>query len=559
MKRLLYWLVAAILLSACGPSVTSATSTPPALTQTAAPSNQAATLIRTPVVQPGAWWNQVVFYEIFVRSFYDSNGDGIGDFNGITQKLYYLNDGNPATTTDLGINAIWLMPVHPSPTYHGYDVADYYGVNPDYGTMDDFKHLVNEAHKRGIKVILDLVLNHTSSQNPWFIQSNNDPQSPYRNWYIWSETDPGYAGPFGVAWHPGKYGFYYGMFDTSMPDLNYRNPAVTAEMEKVVHFWLKDVGVDGFRIDAAKHLIEEGQKQENTQSTHDWFKGFYTFYKSENPDAFTVGEVAASTSRLISTYTGNQMDMVFNFELASGIMNSAKGESNSGINSAIKFAQQDMPSWQFGTFLTNHDQNRVLSVLAGNLGKARVAASLLLTLPGTPFIYYGEEIGMEGQKPDEDIRRPMQWSGAIHGGFTIGSPWREVGANFAAFNVAAQLADPNSLLSHYKQLIALRQSHPALQSGSLTLLTAGSPGVYAGLRLGENENFLVVINLTKSAITEYNLTLDQPILNDGTYQLIAQFGSVQSSKLTVTGGLFSSFKPLAELAPFSSYIFQIKS
>ena len=195
-----------------------------------------------------------------------------------------------------------------------------------------------------------------------------------------------------------------------MPDLNYRNPAVTDEVDKIAAFWLKDTGVDGFRLDAINYLIEEGQKQINTQSTHNWLKGFYTTYKADNPDAFTVGEVFGSDATLAATYTGNQMDMVFNFEMASGFINSANGQTNSAIDSALTFAKQAMPSWQFATFLTNHDQDRTMSTLNGSIDKAKLAAFLLLTSPGTPFIYYGEEIGMEGEKPDPDIRRPMQWT-----------------------------------------------------------------------------------------------------------------------------------------------------
>ncbi len=449
------------------------------------------------------------------------------------------------------------MPINPSPSYHGYDVTDYYTVNPAYGTMDDFKRLLAEAHKRGIKVILDLVLNHTSSQHPWFEQANSDPQSEKRDWYIWSPTNPGYLGPFGVAWHPGKTGFYYGMFSSSMPDLNYNNPAVTNEMENVVKFWLDDVGVDGFRIDAAKHLIEEGQKQENTQSTHVWFKGFYKAYKADNPNAYTVGEVAASTARLVATYTGDQMDQVFNFELASAMVSSARGEAASSVTSAIKFVQQDMPSWEFATFLTNHDQNRVMSTLGGNVNRAKVAASLLLTLPGTPFLYYGEETGMQGQKPDEDIRRPMQWSGEAHGGFTTGTPWREVGDNYAQANVSAEEKDPDSLLSHYRSLIALRSAHPALQSGGLTLLATGNPGVYGILRTGESETILVLVNLTKAAVSDYALSLDTTALAEGAYQLESLLGEMNAGSLSVAGGTFSNFKPVGTLAAYSTYIFKL--
>ena len=329
------------------------------------------------------WWRDAVFYEIFVRSYYDTNNDGIGDFNGITQKLDYLQS--------LGITAIWLMPIHPSPSYHGYDVTNYYNVNHEYGTMDDFKTLLAEAHKRDIRIIIDLILNHTSNQHPWFKAANSDPNSQYSDYYVWSETSRG------GNWHEGNQGYYFGLFWEGMPDLNYNNPAVTADMLKVTDFWLNNIGIDGFRVDAAKHLIEDGDKVENTPATHEWYKDFYTEYKAQNPQAYTVGEVFGAGSSVIKSYTGDQLDHIFNFEMSSGFVNSANGGANSGINSAVKFALQDMPDFNFATFLTNHDQTRAMSVFYGNVDKAKLASFLMLTSPGTPFIYYGEEIGMQGQ------------------------------------------------------------------------------------------------------------------------------------------------------------------
>ena len=277
---------------------------------------------------------------------------------------------------------------------------------------------LTEAHQRGMHVIIDLVLNHTSSQNPLFIDANNNLQSPYRNWYVWSDTDPGTPGIYGPAWHPGKYGYYYGIFTDAMPDLNYTNPDVTAFADKVVRFWLTNEAVDGFRLDAINYLIEEGQKTSNTNSTHLWLRNFYITYKDAKPDAFTVGEIYGAGAFLARSYTGDQLDEVFNFEMASGIVNSAAGGANSGINSAISFMLKDMPDGPFATFLTNHDQNRVMSVLNGNISQAKIAAAMLFTAPGTPFIYYGEEIGMQGKKPDEDIRLPMQWSAQANAGFS---------------------------------------------------------------------------------------------------------------------------------------------
>jgi glycosidase len=357
-------------------------------------------------------------------------------------------------------------------------------------------------------------------------------------------------------WHQGKTGYYYGYFDASMPDLNYNNPAVTAEMEKVTKFWL-DQGVDGFRIDAAKHLIEEGNKLENTKSTHQWFKQYYTFYKSVNPEVYMVGEVAGSDATQVSLYTGNQLDMIFDFELASGFVNSANGGANSGVNSAIKFVLMDAPSWKFATFLTNHDQNRVMSVLGGNVEKAKVAAALLLTSPGTPFIYYGEEIGMQGVKPDEDIRRPMQWADGANAGFSSGKPWRALDATNLKANVQTELADPNSLLNFYTELIHLREQNPALGGGSLALAQADNPGIYAVFRQNGEQNLLVLINLKGESISNFHLDLAKTGLADGEYTLNPLYGNEKPNNLTITTGGVSGYAPLTSILPYSIYIFQL--
>jgi alpha-amylase len=505
----------------------------------------------SPPIPASPWWNNTVFYEIFVRSFYDSNGDGIGDLNGVTQKLDYLKD--------LGITGLWLMPIFPSPSYHGYDVTDYYSVNPQYGTLDDFKRLLAEAHQRGTRVILDLPLNHTSSQHPWFLDANGSTQSKYRDWYLWSDSNPGYLNPSGgSAWNPGETGFYYSIFSTRMPDLNYLNPAVTAEMEKVARFWLAEVGVDGFRIDAAKHLIEEGQKQENTPSTHAWYKNFYKVYKSDKPDAFAIGEAFNADAFLASTYTGDQLDMMFDFELASGFINSANGGGRSAVDSALIFAKESLPAWQFGSFLTNHDQTRAMSALNGDMGKARVAASLLLTSPGTPFLYYGEEIGMRGEKPDPDIRRPMQWTNGVRAGFTSGTPWEALGTDAAQVNVNTESADPASLFSHYRRLIALRNAHIALRTGDLSLVSTGNPGIYAALRYDPSETILVIVNLTNRPVSEYSLDLPETILKDGTYPIADLFGGQSIPDVTVTAGKFSSFKPLTSLPAYATFILHFR-
>ncbi len=498
------------------------------------------------------WWNDTVFYEIFVRSFYDSNGDGIGDFNGITAKLDYLNDGDPNTTTDLGVTGLWLMPINPSPSYHGYDVTDYYAVNPQYGTMDDFKRLLAEAHKRGIRIIIDWVLNHTSSQHPWFQQSL-DRASPYRLWYRWSDTKPA-----DNNWYAANGSYYYALFSPGMPDLNYRTPAVTAEMQKVVRFWLNDVGVDGFRLDAAKHLIEDSTVLENTPETHTWYKDLRPFYKGLNPQAMTVGEVA-DNSDTVSTYSaGDELDLAFDFDLAKAAVFSAGAGRAKDVADGLAHDLSLFRPGQFAAFLTNHDQNRVMSVLNGDVNAAKSAAALLLTSPGVPFLYYGEEIGQLGQKPDEDIRRPLQWSGEANGGFTTGAPWLASNADFTTKNVAAQSADPASLLAFYRTLIRLRNNHAALRLGDLHLLSTGDQSVFASLRVSSQETVLVVLNLGQKPVSDYGLKLDQgPLV--GKYNIAPLLGAGELSAPTVTAqGGFESYKPRAVLPAYSQFILQLQ-
>lgn len=372
------------------------------------------------------WWNETIFYEIFVRSFYDSNGDGIGDLNGLIAKLDYLNDGNPQTHADLGITGLWLMPIHPSPSYHGYDVTDYYTVNPDYGTADDFRRLMEEAHKRGIRVISDFVMNHTSNKHPWFVQAQ-DPQSPYHDWYRWSESDPGGTGPWGQqVWYQTPSGdYYYAVFAKDKPDLNYANPAVREEMKNVARFWLEEMGVDGFRVDGARYLVEEeiGSKKvlADSEGNHAWYREFRTFYKGVNPNAITVGEIWTTNDTVAPYLQGDEFDLAFNFDLASAIVTSARnGEADAArISQAISLKL--LPQNATATFLTNHDQNRLFSELGGDVDKAKRAATLLLTSAGTPFLYYGEEIGLAGEKPDEDLRLPMHWSDSANAGFSTGA------------------------------------------------------------------------------------------------------------------------------------------
>ena len=445
-----------------------------------------------------AWWRNGVCYEVFVRSFYDSDGDGIGDLRGLASRLDYINDGNPASTTSLGANCIWLMPIDKSMSYHGYDVVDYYHVDPRYGTDDDFRSLVAEAHKRGIHVIVDFVPNHSGSENPWFQAALRDPASPFRDWYRWSPTLPAQQGPWGqVAWHksPVRDEYYYGIFWHEMPDLNYRNPAVRAEMQKVLTHWVREMHADGFRFDAIPYLVEDGDQLQHSQGTHDVLRQLGDAIRTANPESFTVGEMTDETPGVMETYYPDQLDSYFAFAVAKAMMQAAGTGDPRAFFRAVAEANERFPRGRWSPFLTNHDQPRVMTSL-GDPAKARVAASAMLMLPGTPFVYYGEEIGMVGAKPDETIRTPMQWSSAPNGGFTAGTPWEPLQPDWRTRNVADQSSDRQSLLNHYRNLIHLRNSYPALSRGSLVLLGPNdtTATTVAWLRSLGDEIFLIVVN-----------------------------------------------------------------
>jgi glycosidase len=499
------------------------------------------------------WWNDTVFYEIFVRSFYDSDGDGIGDLNGLIEKLDYLNDGDPDSGADLGVTGIWLMPIHPAASYHGYDVTDFYAVNPEYGSLDDFRRLVSEAHRRGIRIIIDLVLNHTSDQHPWFQKAlAADPD--YREWYVWSEAEKRETG-----WHAAAGGdYYFGLFWEGMPDLNYTNPRVTAEMENVTRFWLEAMGADGFRVDAARHLIEFGAAIENTQETHDWYKGFRTFYKGVDAQAMTVGEIWSSTPAVARYLQGDEFDLAFDFDLARAMTLGAGVGNATQIRQTLTSDLKQFAPNQFAVFLTNHDQDRAMSTVGDRPAHARAAASLLLTAPGVPFLYYGEEIGMLGKKPDEDIRLPMQWSAGVGGGFTTGQPWRAPSGDWQTKNVAAQTGQAESLLSWYRTLIRIRRDHAALRVGETYVLESGQASVYAILRVSAAETVLVVVNLGREAVSDYALGLAEgPLSGDYTPASIWGEGRLESLVVNAQGG-FEGYRPLSALPAHSTFIVQLQ-
>ena len=507
------------------------------------------------------WWNDTVFYEIFVRSFFDGNNNGTGDFQGVIEKLDYLRD--------LGVTGLYLMPIHPSPIPSGYIANDFYSVTPDYGTMDDFKRLLSEAHKRGMRVIIDRVLYDTSDRNPWFIASE-DPNSPYREWYYWSTNQSfnAWGLPSSVwgtaAWYKNPSGYYFSMFGQDTPFLNLKNPAVTAEVYKVSQFWLQNVGVDGFRVDSTPNLIPVGGTPGDSPSTHAWLKSFYTFYKGLNPNAFTVGEVWKEPASSLATYTGDQVDTTFEFNIAGAIIDSVNNGTNSRINYALQQATTIIPHQQFAPFITNHDMDREMTMLNGDAEKAKAAASLLLTSPGVPFIYFGEEIGMEGKYKDAsgnwlvlNSNPPMQWSSDKNAGFTTGSPWWQVNPNYAQVNVSDELKDPASLLSHYKALISLRNAHPALRIGSFSIVSSGNPGLFASLRVSSSEAMLVLINLTKTPISNFSLSLAKSPLQSGKYSALPLMGQGPVGDLNVIStGAFSNYAPIPTIPAYATVIIQ---
>jgi alpha-amylase len=524
-------------------------------------SRHVATPVASPVgVQGLPWWSNAVCYEIFVRSFADSNGDGIGDLNGLIGKLDYLNDGDPENGDDLGVSCVWLMPVMASNSYHGYDVTDERKVEPDYGTNNDFKRFVAEAHRRGIRVVLDLVLNHTSKDHPWFQEALRDPASPKHDWYIWSAENPGYGGSFGQdVWFkaPDGSGYYYATFGEHMPDLNYTNPAVTAEAEEISAFWLNDMGVDGFRLDAIKHLIEEGRQQEGTPSTHAWLRTYADFIRATKPEAFTVGEIFGAGTFTLTPYLPDELDAYFHFELAGQYLNAAAFGSTGFVKMSGEATKQ-IPDQRFATFLTNHDQTRTMTVLGGDLPAARLAATALLAMPGVPFVYYGEELGVTGTKPDERLRAPMPWSSGSGGGFTTGTSWETFADDPAVLNVAAAQADPDSLLQTYRLLIGLRRDHAALAHGDLVPINAEPRSVVAFVRQAGDDRVLVVINYGRKAVDTPNLSVATSPLPPATYGVRPLNGTVAGAPLKIgPGGAFPDYAPLPSLAPRTAYLFAL--
>ncbi|WP_446742047.1 glycoside hydrolase family 13 protein [Silvibacterium acidisoli] len=481
------------------------------------------------------WWRHAVFYEVYPRSFADSNNDGIGDLNGIASKTGYLKA--------LGVDAIWITPCFPSPQKDfGYDVADYQNIDPMYGTLADFDRLSAQAKQDHIRIILDFVINHTSDQNKWFLESRSSKTSPYRNWYVWHDAKPGGQPPNnwesdfgGPAWtfdqKTGQY--YYHYFEAAQPDLNWRNPAVEKAMFDATRFWYRR-GVSGFRLDAVDTLFEDPQLRDNPFKTNsDGTKEMINKYNDKLPqnhevlrrlrkvadesNAVLIGETWTENINQLHEYYGPhddeiQMPMDFLFTTIN-VLSASKFRTQ--INQAE--SSGEWPVW----VITNHDMTRSYNRYGDgkhNDEIAKLMAGMYLTLRGTPIMYYGEELGMENNDPKrkEDVldplgknnwpqnkgrdgeRTPMQWNTSANAGFTTGKPWLPVPASYKTHNVETELKDPNSILNFYKRLLALRHTNEALIEGDFTSLNNSDPNVLAYLRSYKGKSVLVALNMSAS-------------------------------------------------------------
>ena len=476
------------------------------------------------------WWKSGILYQVYPRSFQDSDGDGIGDLRGILRRLPYL--------ADLGVDALWLSPIFPSPMDDfGYDICDYTGIDPIFGTLEDFDTLVEAAHGRGLKVILDLVPNHTSDRHPWFLESRSSRDNPKRDWYIWrdgrGEGEPpnNWLSEFGgSSWEfdPATGQFYYHAFLRSQPDLNWRNPQVRGAIHEVMRFWLRR-GVDGFRVDVMWHLIKDELLRDNPPnpdhvSGQQPYQRLIPLYSTDRPevhdavaemrrvveefsDRVLIGEIYLPPDKLVAYYGKNLTGahLPFNFALISAPWTaSAVGRLIDAYEAALPSGA--WPNWVLG----NHDRPRIASRAGGD--QARVAAMLLLTLRGTPTLYYGDEIGMpqvhipQHQVRDpweknlaglglgrDGCRTPMRWDRTLNGGFSDGKPWLPLGPDVASCNAAAQTDNPASMLSLYRALIALRRTTPELTLGDYRSLEA-SCDLLAYTRGHKGGRVLIVLN-----------------------------------------------------------------
>ncbi|MHA2370860.1 MAG: alpha-amylase family glycosyl hydrolase, partial [Candidatus Hodarchaeales archaeon] len=510
------------------------------------------------------WWKTAVIYQIYPRSFADTSGNGIGDLRGIIDHLDYLNDD---TSRSLGVDAIWLSPIFPSPQYdYGYDVSDYTGIDPVYGTMQDFEELLTEAHSRGIRILLDLVLNHTSHEHSWFEESRSSRDNPKRDWYVWHDGHgrkgqkppnnwKAYFGGSVWQWDAATEQFYLHHFLKEQPDLNYQNPDVRRAVLDVVRFWL-DKGVDGFRLDVIHMLYHDEKLRNNPRSwqaipsdmnsslnfqnhlydvhqpqTHEFLKELRSLAGHYDPPRVLLGEILGPPS-ITKTYYGknDELHLVFNFIFMSRPFKAQQ------FQWAIDLLEQSIPDPLWPAYvLSNHDRPRAYSryKCKKNELKAKLLATLLLTLRGTPVIYYGEEVGMANanvpkkQMHDpmglrywplsgiirsinrDGCRTPMQWANEPNSGFARAgvSPWLPLSKNWPQNNVEAQLDDPKSLLSYYRELLWLRKEETALKRGSLAFRKPNYKQLLAYERKSPDETVLVTLNFGRRALS-YKLEKD---------------------------------------------------
>jgi maltose alpha-D-glucosyltransferase/alpha-amylase len=502
------------------------------------------------------WYMNAIFYEVHIRAFCDSNNDGIGDIPGLISKLDYIKD--------LGVDCIWILPIYPSPLKDdGYDIANYYGVHPDYGTLDDFKTLIKEAHTRDLRVIADLVLNHTSDQHPWFQKSRSDPNSKYRDYYVWSDTKEKYTDARIIFldteesnWtYDEKAGLYYWhRFYASQPDLNYDNPAVIEEMRQVMKFWL-DMGIDGFRADAVPYLIErEGTNCENLPETHEILKGFRAYLDQNYEDKVLLAEANQWPEDVLPYFgDGDEFHMGFHFPVMPRIFMAMRKGDATPIHWIMSQTPDIPENTQWCIFLRNHDEltlemvteeerqwmweqyapiprmrlnlgirRRLAPLLDNDQRKILLANALLYSLPGAPIIYYGDEIGMGDNiwLPDRNgVRTPMQWDSSTNAGFSeaqpddLYAPVIDQGEfSYQIVNVENQKADPDSLLGKMQHLILVRKRHPIFALGDYSFLATNQTQCLCILRTHQDDTVLCALNLTGD---EQVLSFDLPATAGG--------------------------------------------
>jgi alpha-amylase len=520
MKKLL--LIVLLLLSACTPKVE--------------PSNRKTieelqVLLKDYTVD--AWAQEVsTAYSLFPIAFADSSNDSKGDLQGVISKLDYLNDNDPLTDTDLGIDAVWFNPIFPSDTYHKYDVKDYKAIDPNFGTLDDFKALVAGMHERGIKIVLDMVFNHTALNHPWF-QQGIAGKEPFEKYYmIFSKRDATQYTK-SSAWYGVNSKIYYGGFWSGMPDLNADNDAVRDELKSVLDFWM-DLGVDGFRFDAAPWVYSIDEYPIGTrilQLNQQFWMEMKEYVKSKGKNTYLVGEVWLMASQAANY--ASSFDSVFNFDLAAGLVNAVNNGSSTNLLSAylngIKIFEQKTDHYLDAIFLSNHDQNRVMSVLMGDINKAKLAANILFTLPGTPYVYYGEELGMQGMKPDENIREPFVWTTGTNPPM---ADWVSTKYNKDTPTYEQQVNDPNSMFTTYRTLIALRKNSDVLRFGDIQSLDILSYKLIGFSRSYNGKTWIILHNIALRDEQVYTLASPATIIH--------QNRTVTIDNLTVTLGPQSS-------------------